>query len=202
MTRPRTLLPLLLATLAPACGGDGHDHGGGNEGEVITTVVLTFTPEAGGDPVVAAFDDPDGDGGDPPTVDAIALPADASFALAVAFENRLESPPEDITAEVEDEGDEHQVFFTGTAIDTSDAAIGPLAHAYADEDLGGLPIGLVNRVVTFPNTGTLTVTLRHLPPVNGVPVKVAGLAEVVATDGLGAIGGDTDAQVSFEVTVE
>ena len=37
-------------------------------------------------------------------------------------------------------------------------------------------------------TGTLTVILRHLPPENDVAVKVEGLAEQVAADGIDSIG--------------
>ena len=35
------------------------------------------------------------------------------------FLNELEDPAEDITEEVEDESDQHQVFFTGTAAELS-----------------------------------------------------------------------------------
>ncbi len=51
-------------------------------------------------------------------------------------------------------------------------------------------------------TGTLTVTLRHLPPVNGMAIKTAGLATTVRYQGLSAIGGSSDAQVTFSVSVQ
>ena len=62
--------------MAAACGhdDDGHANDGGNEEEVITTVELTFTPVwRWYDTVVASFNDPFGDGGDPPTIDSIEL---------------------------------------------------------------------------------------------------------------------------------
>lgn len=190
-----------LAFALAACGSDpGHGH---NEAEVITTIQLTFAPAGGGAPVVAVADDPDGDGGEPPTVDPIEL-AVGSYDLAVRFENRLEDPAEDITVEVEDEADQHMVFFTGTAVDgpASDRPGAPLAHLYGDQDENGLPIGLANDVVAAAGAGVLTVTLRHLPPINATAVKTEDTAAEVASGGLTAIGGETDATASFELTVE
>jgi hypothetical protein len=122
----------------------------------------------------------------------------------VKFENRLENPPEDITKEVQDEGDAHQVFFTGNAVNgpASNQTGAPVAHSYADTDAKGLPIGLANKVTAATGTGMLTVTLRHLPPVNNMAVKSATLADMVRSSGFSAIGGTTDAQVTFPVTVQ
>jgi hypothetical protein len=74
-----------------------------------------------------------------------------------------------------------------------------LTHAYADANR--LPIGLANTIVAASGGGQLTVTLRHLPPVNNAPVKTADLAAQVRAGGFGAIGGSTDVQVDFSVTV-
>jgi len=196
------LSALFAILLLAACGDDGG--GTINPPEVITTVTLTFTPGALGTTVIAEFDDPDGDGGDPPTIDPIDLVDGATYTLTVGFENRLEDPPEDITVEVEDEGDEHQIFFTGTAVDgpASDQPGAPLTHSYDDQDANGLPIGLSNTIVAATGTGELTVTLRHMPPVNETPTKTADSAMQVSEGGFSAIGGETDAQVDFDVTVQ
>ncbi len=198
---PRLLLATTLLPLAGCPADDGTTDG--NEEEVITTVRLTFTPAGGGAAVVAAFDDPDGDGGEPPVVDPIAL-APGSYTLAVQFENGLEDPPEDITSEVADESDQHQLFFTGTAVDgpASDVPGAPLTHAYGDQDVNGLPIGLANDITATVGAGTLTVTLRHLPPISGIAAKVASLADDVAAGGLAALPGESDANVDFVVTVD
>lgn len=192
-------LSLLALTLA-ACGDDGASSG--NEEEVITTVTLTFTPASGGGPIVASFDDADGDGGNPPVIDQIAL-APGSYATTVRFLNKLEDPPEEITDEVRDESDQHQLFFTGTAVvgPASDSANAALTQSYDDTDVNALPIGLANTFVASTGTGNLTVTLQHLPPLNGTAVKVAGLADTVRTSGLGALPGEADANVTFAVTV-
>ncbi|MDQ3369736.1 MAG: hypothetical protein M3680_30305 [Myxococcota bacterium] len=196
--------PLVLAcaaSLTSAACSDPADPG--DEGELITTVTLTFTPPAGA-PIVASFDDPDGDGGAPPTIDPITLVAGTTYATTVRFLNSLETPPEDITIEVADEADEHQVFFTGTAVagPASNQPGAPLTHAYADRDANDLPIGLASTVTaTAAGTGTLTVTLRHLPPLGGAPTKTSELAAQVQAGGFAAIAGGTDAQVNFAVTV-
>jgi hypothetical protein len=202
----RLHLALSASGLILALGALGAcDDGGGssNENELITTVTLTFAPEGGGAAVIAAFDDPDGDGGQAPTVDSIDLTDGTTYTLTVTFANRLEDPPEDITEEVADESDEHQVFFTGTAVDgpASDNPGAPLTHAYDDEDPNGLPVGLTSTIVAATGTGALTVTLRHLPPINDTAVKTAEVAMQVADGGFSAIGGSSDAQVDFLVAV-
>jgi hypothetical protein len=194
----------LLGTLASvaACGDDGHDHDH-NEEEVITTVALSFAPSGGGAAITAEFDDPDGDGGQAGTADPISLTA-GTYTLTVRFENRLEDPPEDITAEIEDESDAHLILFTGSAVNgpASNQPSAPLTQSYADMDANGLPIGLESQIVAAAGTGTLTVTLRHMPEVNGAAVKTADVLDTAKTSGIGAIGGSTDAMVNFMVTVQ
>ena len=180
--------------------GDDHGHSHGNESEVITRVELTFTPDGGGDAVVAAFSDPDGDGGMSGTSDPITLAAETTYSVGVTFANELEDPAEDITPEIEEEAEEHQVFFAG------DAVGGLLTHAYADmESTYGdnavgddLPVGLSNTITTSAaGTGELVVQLQHLPEANGEPVKVAGLADMYPS-----LPGEPDTSVTFDVTVE
>jgi hypothetical protein len=196
----RSLISLcLMLSLATACGSD---DGGEDLPEVITTVVLTFTPPGDGPDIVVEFDDPDGPGGDPATIDPIELTA-GEYGLAIGFENRLEDPPEIITDEIRDEAEQHQVFLTGDAVDgpASDQPGAPFTHAYADEDLNTLPVGLTNTITAATGTGTLTVTLRHLPPIDGNPTKTATTAADVRAGGFSAIGGQSDAQVDFPATI-
>lgn len=191
----RTLSALALPAVAVslvACGDPGGQNG--NIEEVITTVTLSFAPTAGS-PIIAVWHDADGDGGDAPTIDPINLVAGTSYTLTVTYENRLETPPEDITQEVRDEGQEHQLFFIGSAIDAA------LTHTYADMDSNGLPIGLTSTIAASTGAGELTVILRHMPPVSGQPVKTANAAITVKTSGITAIGGSTDSEATFAVTV-
>ncbi len=175
--RANPLLFFAIAAAATACG----DPGGHNNDpvEVITTIALTFS-RAGSPDVIAEFNDPDGDGGDPPMIGALDLTA-GTYTLAVGFENRLESPPEVITDEVRDEGDDHQVFFSGDSL---------VAITITDADSRGLPIGLAATVVATEGLGALTVTLRHMPPINDTPVKTGT-----------AMAGSVDATATFNVAV-
>lgn len=197
----RRLSMFMLVSLA-ACGGD--DGGTINSEEVITTMRLELVPMGGGSTINAAWDDPDGDGGEPPMIDTLLVNFNTAYAVTVRFQNALETPPEEITDEVRDESDEHQVFFTGTAVNgpAADNPGAPLTHAYTDMDVNGLPIGLANTFTSGAGgDGQLTVTLRHLPPVNGTAVKTADLAAEVRAGGFAAIGGESDANVTFEVAV-
>ena len=96
------------------------------------------------------------------------------------------------------------MFFSGSAVNGPAAANpgAPLAHAYADNDLGDLPIGIENTITAVAGNGEMTVTLRHLPPVGGAPTKVADLAGTVRSEGFTGIGGTSDAQVTFNTTVQ
>lgn len=199
---PFLSLALLAVVTTAACSDD--DGGGENENEVITTITLTFTPTGGGTPVVATFNDADGDGGAAPTIDSINLVKATTYTASIKYENRLETPAENITVEIEDESDEHQIFFTGTAVNgpASNRPGAPLTHTYADTDANGLPIGLANSFIAATGTGNLIVTLRHMPPVNGTAVKDATAATKVRdAGGFLTLGGSTDAEITYPVSV-
>lgn len=196
--RLSTCLLLLTAACNDATDPDVPD----NENEVITTVRLTLTPPDG-PAATFTWADPENDG--TPVIDAITLTSGTAYDLSVAFLNELETPTEDLTEEVADEADQHQVFFTGAGIaGPASTHADPVAtHAYDDTDDLGYPVGLTNTLTTQrAGTAALTVTLRHLPPEGGTPVKTADLAETVAASGFGAIPGDVDAAVSFDLTVQ
>ena len=93
---------------------DGHeeedDHGPGEE-ELITTLKITLTPSSGGAPLTVQFQDLDGEGGNAPVVDRIVVDSGTVYAGSVQVLNETESPPEDITEEVEEEAEAHQFFF-------------------------------------------------------------------------------------------
>ena len=192
-------LVVLSLGVFTACSDD--DGGSTNENEVITTVVLRFAPTSGS-AVTATFNDPDGDGGAAPTIDPVSL-TPGNYTLTVQFQNRLVTPPEEITEEVSEEHDVHLLLFTGSAVvgPATTNTIGPLTQSYADADGNGLPVGLTDNIVASAGTGLLTVTLRHMPP-EEPPVKSSSTVMDVKTGGIESIGGSTDAQVNFTVTVQ
>lgn len=178
-----------------ACGKDVETPGPeGHPEEVITTVVLSLTSDAG-PPIEAAIADPENDGS--PIADPIVLLEGTAYDVTVTFLNELEAPPEDITVEVAAESDEHQVFFTGSSV-----AAGLVAYAYDDEDANGHPVGLAGTLSALAaGEGTFVVTLRHLPPESEVPVKTGTLAEDAATGGIESLPGASDVSVSLDLTV-
>ena len=180
-------LPLSIVLLATACT-DVENPTGDNVEEVITTVALTFVSPDG--TVEGSWADPEDDGS--PVIVSPELAANTEYQLTVEFLNELADPAEDITEEIEDESDEHQVFFT------TDATV-----TYNDEDANGLPVGL-DVTLTTGDAGSvdLTVTLRHLPEQGGVAQKVAGLAEQAEADGIASLPGDSDASVTVPLTVQ
>lgn len=195
---------LLSSALVSGCTDVEHDHDHDHEHEVITTVVLSFADSDGGEAQTFEWADPEDDGN--PVVDDIVLMDGSSYSLSVAFLNELEDPAEDITEEIADEADEHQVFFTGSAVQgpaTGTNADAIVEHSYTDEDSAGLPLGLENSFSTLgTGSGELVLTLRHLPEESGASIKTAGMAEDVATGGFEAIGGDNDVQITFALEVQ
>jgi len=157
-----------------------------NEEEVITTLNFTLTPDGGGTPVLLTFQDLDGDGGDAPTITGGILDANAVYTGSLELLNELESPAGDISEEVQEEAEEHQFFFQTT--------VSGLNTAYNDMDANGNPIGLSTIVTTNEvSSGTITVTLRHLPNKD---------ASGVSTGDITNAGGETDIEVTFDVEVQ
>lgn len=170
-----------------ACGSDDDDNSMPeiiNEEEVITTLVLTFRSDLDGTAIEYRSTDADGDGPNPPVITNTGfLSANTSYSGTVQFLNETESPAENITEEVEEESDEHQVFFmAGSSL---------LATTTVDNtDSNGNPLGTEFSLETGDSSlGTYTVTLRHEPkkPNDGT---------------LDDAGGETDIQVIFSLQVE
>lgn len=167
--------------------------------EMITRVTLTFTPSAGGDLVVVTASDPDGEGIQDMTVDGPAnLNANSTYTLTLALINELAEPADpgyNITAEVEEEGDEHMLFFAWTNQVFSDpAGDGNMdnrkdALNYGDEDENGLPVGLKTLWTTAgPSSGTLKILLKHQP---GLKTETSTSSE-----------GETDMDAEFTIQVQ
>ena len=193
------LLPLFIGCSDVEDPHDHHHHD--HEHEVMTTVELTFD-DGTNDPIVAIWADIEGDGD--PVIDDINLASGTTYDVSVRFLNEMENPVEDVTPEILDEADQHQVFFTGTAVSgpASTNADAVVEHVYTDEDPNGDPLGLENEITSvMTGTGDLEVTLRHMPPEDGNPVKTSTLAADVDAGGFGAIGGANDVSVTFALTV-
>lgn len=178
------LIALLVipAIFSTSCSNDDAPV---NEEEVITTVRTTLT--GGGQVITLTSRDLDGDGPNAPVVTVSGnLVAGTTYTGSTEFLNELEDPAEDITIEVQEEGADHQVFYQ------LPSSIGTVT--YTDTDANGRPIGLNFTLVagTSGSTGTLTVTLRHLPNKTATGVAAGDITNA---------GGNTDAVVTFSVAV-
>jgi len=201
-----------LALALAGCADEENDEGGENEEmEIITTVTLTFTPSGGGGTITASFRDPDGDGGMSGMTDALALTAETTYAMSVAFVNELANPAEDITVEVREEAEDHQVFVYGSGVSgpaMPDTASAVVDHTYADQESDytanagdDLPVGLSSTITTrTAGTGDLRIVLRHLPELNGAPQKVAGLVDDLSRGD--PLPGEVDVDVTFALAVQ
>ena len=168
-----------------------------NEEEVITDVKLIFTNDANASDIVEArAQDPDGAGAQELQIlDEINLEVSKSYTLTFEIMNNLDSPGEDIGAEIAAEDEEHQFFFSfsnnaftnPTGNGNIDTYSDPLN--YNDTDGNGNPIGLSTSWTTASTLtgGTFTVRLQHQPDLK------------TATSG--ADDGDTDIDLQFVLNI-
>lgn len=183
------LFVLLLSTLTfSSCSSDDDNPTPVNEEEIITTVRVELTAVGGGSTVVLQSQDLDGDGPDAPVITTEGtIVASTTYSGSIQFLNELDTPAEDITLEVLEEDDEHQVFYEFTG--NSNSTI-----AYNDSDPNGNPIGVIFSFNSGSESAnnTITVTLRHEPNKDAAGVS----------DGLIAnAGGETDVAVTFTFDV-
>jgi len=156
----KLLSMLAFAGIVFTSCSDDDDPEEVHEEETITTMVVSLAPSGGGTTITLTSRDLDGDG----------------------FSNETESPAEDITAEVDEEGGEHQLIYE------YQGAISSIDNLDTDGD--GNDLGLAFDLVTgAAGSSTLTVTLRHEPtkPNDGT---------------LSGAGGSTDFTATFSITVE
>ena len=194
----RLLAFLFAATLVISCDDDDDNAPEEeNEVEVITNVSLIFTPTAGGDTVIASAVDPDGEGVfELQILNAINLNSDTEYTLSYEILNALDSEDiEDIAAEIEEEDNEHQIFYGFT----NDAFANPAGNgnidnasdpvAYNDQDENGYNVGLSTTWITAatPSQGTFTVRLQHQPDLKSGTT--------------GATDGDTDFNLEFVLNI-
>ena len=155
----------LLALTFTACDSTEPDDDGAGEEELITRVVLTL--QGGGATVTATADDPDGDGAGIQTETLTLQPGITYTGTLGLFNDTATEPAEqDIGAEVREEADEHQVFYTLNGFGQT------VTLNISDQDRNGLPVGL-NFVMQVDEdaagSGTLNVVLSHYDemPKNG-----------------------------------
>ncbi|NMM49847.1 hypothetical protein [Marinigracilibium pacificum] len=164
-----------------------------NEEEVIDKVVLTFTPDGGGDAIVVTATDPDGEGSAPFETPQINLAASTSYTLDLGFFNT--ATDENISDEVAAEGNEHMIFYGWTqGMFTNPEGDGNIEMRdddvnYEDYDSNQLPVGLETLWGTGDAaSGSFRFVLKHQPG-----LKTA--SSTVET-------GETDIDLEFDLVIE
>jgi hypothetical protein len=178
----------LLAVFAFAftsCSEDDDAPAPINEEEVITTMnVMLFD---GTTTKMLSVTDDDGDGPNAPVISADNLDANTTYQGTIEFLNELETPVEDITIEVAEEDEAHQVFYVPSSSLNIDVT-------YNDQDGNGNPVGLDFTITTGDASGgTLTVTLIHEGNKNA-----DGVSDGDPTNA----GGETDIQATFPISIQ
>ena len=180
------LMAFIFAGLLTSCSDDDSNPEPINEEEVITTMIVTLT--ADGTSKELKVTDSDGpEGPEDPVFETEDLEANTVYAGSVEFLNELEDPAENITLEVDEEDEEHQVFYEtsgGLNVDVE----------YLDQDPNGNPVGLDFELTTGDtSSGSLTVTLLHEPNKDA-----AGVSEGDPSNA----GGETDITATFDVEID
>lgn len=203
MTRLSRILALLISPIILLCSCKEDDPVKEDIPEMVTKATLTFTPAAGASASVVKVtaSDPDGDGPQSIAINGdIKLAKGISYTLTVEMFNELANPTSDeynIGAEVLDEGDEHQFYFSWTGnVFSSPVGDGNMdnrndAINYNDKDENNLPIGLTTEwtALTSPTTTTNTfhIVLKHQPDLKSATSTFAD--------------GETDLDLTFPISV-
>ncbi|MDE0003305.1 MAG: hypothetical protein OXQ29_11475 [Rhodospirillaceae bacterium] len=167
---------------------DDHGHGPG-EVELITTFKITLTPQGGGSPLTVQFQDLDGEGGNVPVIDRIVVDAGTVYDGMIQELNELESPPEDITEEIREEAEVHQLFFETLG------GFAPATVAYADKESDYVTNTGADHPVGLKFTLTVPANAR-----NGQFRVSQSHYDAAPKDGV-TPSDETDIEVTFEVEV-
>jgi hypothetical protein len=175
---------IVLSLLSSSCKKDDPTPDEpANEEEVITTFVFKITDSTTNTTTTYFFKDPDGDGGTAPfygptaaaqSDSVLKLQANKTYFVVVELLDETKSPVETISTEVNNEGEEHMLFYnngSNTVVNSSNPFTvkmngSDMTIKYTDLDTGSPQrgIGLTTRWRTS-GTGKfpLNIVLRHQP---------------------------------------
>ena len=174
------LIITILLVLSTSCKKDEHNH---SDHESINRIIYEL--KSGTEIVSLSFNDPDGDGGIDPVIIGGTLKTNTAYMGSIKLYTLHDTHYDDLTSEILSEGDKHQFFFSSTIVG--------VAVSYDDKDSTNNPIGLSNKLQTgVAGTGVLKVTLKHEPNKSAAGVSSGDITNA---------GGETDAEISFPISV-
>ena len=192
------LITLIGFSFAITACGDDDAPDEENVVEIFTDVTLIFTPDGDDAAITATATDSDGVGSDPLVVQGpINLAANTTYTLTYIISNALDpNDIEDIVAEILEEDNEHQFFYSfSTDAFTSPAGNGNFDTAsdainYLDQDENGCNVGLRTSWTTGGalSGGTFRTKLQHQPDIKNCTT--------------GSDAGDTDFDLTFTLNIQ
>jgi len=199
----RTLFLIIVIAFLESCKNE--DPTPENIPELITKVVLHFSPVGGGATITVTATDPDGGGVQDIEVDgAINLLKNNQYTLSLELINELYLPGDedyDITSAIQEEGEEHQFYFsfsdgifssptgTGNILENAGSTSGGIN--YLDLDEGGLPIGIITSWTTINEMTSdkkFRMVLKHQPDIKSSAST--------------SLDGESDLDISFVLNVK
>jgi hypothetical protein len=126
-----------------------------SEHEAINSVTITF--RSGASTLSFTAEDPDGDGGNPPTrMDVIRLNANTTYTAELTLRNISGTTTRDITGNIQAQGQHHELFYLPAGV--------PVTVAKMDKDKNSLPLGFSTTwTTTATGTGSVLIKLMHKP---------------------------------------
>lgn len=181
-------LTLLSIVGVMACGKK-KPTGSGNEEELITTVILRVTEQGTTTTTAASFTDLDGPGATAPAIDTLVIQAGKVYGCEVSFLDESKTPSEDITEEVKEEAEAHQVFYTRAGLGASVMTYEDKESDYGPQSGTDHPVGIKTRLVVatgITGIGSMRILLSHY-------TDIAKTGENLSTE--------TDVDVTFPVKI-
>jgi hypothetical protein len=132
-----------------------------SEHQAINRIEMLFK-EAGNTVATIVAEDPDGDGGNPPSrIDNINLEINKTYDVEVKFLNIVNGVTKDITPSIIQQARQHEVYYILSGLSF------PIEKK--DKDTNGFPLGLISQWKTgnVGGQGTVLLKLMHKPLIKG-----------------------------------
>lgn len=144
------------------------------EHEAINSVTITF--RSGATTLSFSAEDPDGDGGAPPTrMDVIRLNANTTYTAELTLRNITGTTTRDISEKIKAQGQHHELFYLPAGV--------PVTVSKMDKDKNGFPLGFTTTWTTSTSgTGSVLIKLMHKPFLKGASdVHTVGHSDLALT---------------------
>lgn len=156
----RILFGIFFAISMTGCSKNVEKPNDENEHESINRIELVFS-ESGGSSKTFMLEDPDGDGGNPPSrIDTITAQANKQYTVVVKLYNITNGAAKDVSSTIQAQGASHEFYFIPTGI--------TVAIQKTDKDKNGYPIGFQsNWQFSTAGTGSILLKLMHKTALKG-----------------------------------